>query len=702
MLLQYGAWYFFFPDLSTVNLPSFDFLLLTAVHVLLLAFPILAAVFFFRKIHPWSREIALILILSQVVSLVFQAVEHGSPSYDFYEYTIQEREKFTFASDENVVVLIVDAMGENLCKDMMKRYPETVSMLRDFTCFDQMKSPIPRTCYAVPAIMTGVEYPAERNPLTDPDDEFHARYLNQAFRSERSLFRAFKAAGFRSEAYPFYMQTICYTPELIDNSMPMTELAQRQSILKIYDVVLGRQVPFFLKPLLMGSYYQWTDPFIIPQDFSDSDFKKIPFDIQFYQRLKNEFRKGNFPKGFKYLHIQGAHDPVRTDEQLLLNPNTLKVNQLRGSFRIVETLLLKLKDAGLYENATIVIMGDHTEMYTPDVLAFIKRKGDRREKILFNSVPCKVSEIAGTVLNSSGIVKTAPSLFDKKEQAGKQNKKTDGMSLNFDQWKILSEPISFEEKEVGQNNFLIQDQKILVDLLNLEHLETSTFYFRNLKTGVVLTNSRKIRKKNYRYYQCSLAEIPDGNYQIFLEELRPGSENTLEQTTFSSLSRFLVMKNGKGTLTEDYPDCLPRPMLLGEKINFHPMKPYPQLLFSRGSAIRNNALKLGQMNPTFRIRLPKESRNFLFNVVLRCSSAYEGEVLVSTTARKELGRYPTVDQSPVSIRIPVNSVSGSESEILTLRFDFIPKRSLRDSERAPVKIEILSLELRKSSEENHF
>ena len=114
------------------------------------------------------------------------------------------------------------------------------------------------------------------------------------------------------------------------------------------------------------------------------------YDQTFHRLLQTKCHIGKHPAVFKYLHLQGAHENITIDENMKRNINTLKYKQLRGSLRNSELLLQQLKTMNLYDNATILLVGDHTECYDIQNIAFIKRRHEHKETLSFNSIPCQI------------------------------------------------------------------------------------------------------------------------------------------------------------------------------------------------------------------------------------------------------------------------------------------------------------------------
>ena len=170
-LLQYHLWanfFRFFEEPSSIIGPV---LLLSSVHLILLALPFIVAWRLRARLAPRACKLALVLLLTQAVVLGNALAHYHEPTYDFKEYAFSETEKFTFGQQENIIILVVDCMGEGICKEVLDKFPELKDSLRDFTCFDRMTSPLPWTMYAVPAMLTGIDFP--RKAPREPADASH-------------------------------------------------------------------------------------------------------------------------------------------------------------------------------------------------------------------------------------------------------------------------------------------------------------------------------------------------------------------------------------------------------------------------------------------------------------------------------------------------------------------------------------------------
>ena len=121
-------------------------------------------------------------------------------------------------------------------------------------------------------------------------------------------------------------------------------------------------------------------------------------------------------KNFTFLHIDGCHTPNKYYEDFseVTDTNDKWDNRLsmRVSFLFVNYFLSELKRLGLYENATIVITGDHAAAHsdTDDISGervttlLVKKKGESEGALKVNHAPVEQSQIRASILQSEGIV----------------------------------------------------------------------------------------------------------------------------------------------------------------------------------------------------------------------------------------------------------------------------------------------------------
>ena len=680
LTLQYAL----LPEIFLKEWPGKGFepeeLLLGACHLLCLSIPLVLALVFRRKLHRHAGKIACVLILTQAVPVAEMLFSgENEVKYDFQEYTFSEKEKFTFGARNNVILLVVDAMGERTAKKTLKAFPELRESLRDFTGFDRIESPLPKTMFAVPAMLTGqlfddaaetakvLDDPAEYHP-----DAKHARYLDRVCRGETSLLKLFREHNYRVEGYPLIMQCIPLAPDVIDNSIPITSKVRKASLRRIAEMVLDRQVPFILKPLTTRLMPPAEEPFLAaaPGD-ADEDGSH---DRKFYRALGKEFRVGTHADVFKYLHLLGAHIPLNSDEHLNACPGVERYRQLRGSFKNVELLLARLKEAGLYDRAMIVITGDHTEEYTPETIAFIKRPGERHNALVINSVPCKVQELAGTVAKVCGFEPDVFSIYDRPAQAGNLDSfRKKEFCLQMPPWRREEgkEPLIHDGVFSGATPLTGGILEVEMDLIFCRTRGTFTLRAENVETNEHWSTKGSYDRKFDRI-RAEKFPFPEGIYRLYIEGcFDEPEESDAELRVFP---RFLKVSKEGAVFLSATPAVKPRPLTPGRELTFREMALYPELLLPPGYLLGHHFLELPP-GEKLGVRLPPGSgpRKVLFRFAKTAMMA-EGTLKIkvgdTVVAERKLTGEPGITPT-VRATVPAALTAGQS---ISFAIDFTPAK----------------------------
>ena len=697
ILIHQQFWSEIFPkEIFNRNL-SQDMVFLTVFHLILLLTPVAAAIRYRERVLKWTGKITSVIVLLILTSLagpVFS--KSAAEDYDFKNYALLENDKFTVASDRNIIIVVVDCMGERIIKEVLRKFPEMQQVLKDFTCFDNMASPLPRTMYAVPAMLTGIDFPRGKNGEPAPDAD-HAAYVSTVFRTEKALFTLCRKQGWRREAYPYMLQAVSCSPETVDNSMVINDEVKKQSFMKILDTALDKYIPFYLKKLLKEYYYIATDQFVQPAQEVNQTPEDV-FDRVFFRRLNQEFKVGRYARGLKYYHLQGAHEPIRTDEKLAMNSNTLKYRQLRGSLKNLEVLLRKLKKAGLYDRAAIIVTGDHSERYTPEIAAFIKRPGESHDRLVFNSVPCQVSDLCGTISRIGGLDPNAASLFDRPPRRGSLNRVRRNLAamLDFPGWQPAEK--AFGASEVSDTIPVTLDHdNLIIDMGSerLAGLKSIAMTAENLETGKICRTGMDM-PRTADYTRSSLSGFPDGIYRICVSA--KCAKNDPKGPKLTDLNwivpQFLIVRNGKMKLA-DNPDRLKPEMLrVGQELLYEPMTLFPQLVFPENWKSSNTALHLTE-DESFGVRVPAGRTGLTLEIQIRRVPAQEGDLFISVNDEK-VHKVRLTDDTDTVIPVPVPAGSGKTGgQVLKIKIKF--QSILRNREKMKTdSYEIIKFRLTKS------
>lgn len=663
--------------------------------------------------HKWcarnAGKLCLIILAPQLLHFAWTLRHFSAPQYDFAEYSITEKGKFHFGKVRNVIVVVVDCMGEKIFKDTLHKYPELYGTFRDFTCFDRMESPIPRTMFAVPAMLTGVEFQKSAAEIAEEpaSPDAHAEYLNRSCRAPDSIFQALRKNGYRCEGYPFVLQTISYSPEVIDNSTMRTN--HNESLYQLIDYWALRMMPFFIKPLLSDSWYLITDRFVTPQE----DGRVIggssePHDKEFFHQLSLDSQVGAYDKVFKYLHLQGAHQPLVIDDMLQAVPDASPIQQLRGSLSNVELLIRKLQQLGLYDKSLLVVTGDHTERYDSEVVTLIKRPWERHEVMPVNSISCRLSDLAGTVLGELRLAAPGNSLFQRPAVTGswRSRQTRSGRQVTLNAPRPVP-PREFESVGTAGNAFWLEDQVLCLNggQMAVPENHAVEFYFFRVKDRRAFstqTGSGFTEVTDYDYlnsYRIPLRDLPDGCYLIYQVIRNQQNANASDvREDVSCLTRYLDVSQGNYTWLRELPNRKFQALTIGEEITFAPMRQYDALVLPPGKAITGNFLRLNK-SERLGILLPHHlTEPLALEIEYRAMAQAQGELRLFD-GESRLASYALNGSSPQRISVALSPEILNRGR-LELGFEVVPRYRNRDARIAQISVQILAFRLVRVAKES--
>lgn len=679
LIIQYHFSAQYFPDYTKSPQDFTDRIILFVCHLALQIFPLVLAYIFRKKLLKFSGKTSLIILLTQCTYLgvMLSAAASEQKDYDFEEYSFSEKDKFTFGNKENVILLVIDAMGRDIAFEMLEKYSELNDILKDFVCFDNIASPVPWTIYAVPSMLSGIEFPHDQdgNPLTGQED--HSEYLKKVCRDKNSVFQGLKRHKFRTEGYPFVLQTISYAPDVIDNSVPVTKKIQLQSIMKLLSETAKEMTIFPLRKFLFDE-----NELDFVQPASENSEIDGQYDYIFYKLLSEKFTLGENERVFKYLHLHGAHEPVCVNENLEKDDIPQRVKQLRGSFKAVELLLNKLKDARVYDNATIIITGDHSEIYTPETITFVKKREKNGKKLSFNSTPHCVRDIAGTIIKEFESDIDLPSLQITEKQENPSYSSNRRYAV-FSEWKRADREKTQAAEEILPVMLQLEENKLFFERFPDGRGIISSYLMvvQNDQNGTCWQAEVK-PEKNDRYMISSSIDFPDGCYRIEVISLY------VEGSSMNGASRrlnngFLLIENGKKRMVNATSVKPEKSLAAGKFLEFELLRDYPMLILPENGIIKANQLTIPN-GADLGIRLaPSEKNSFLeFNIQ---NKPFSPCFLNITTDAGFFCRIEIKDILGIKIAIPLGKTEKETVLRINFKFDIPEYINRRTAERIKVR-----------------
>lgn len=270
----------------------------------------------------------------------------------------------SLSQEENIVVFLADRLDGIWMDEMLEKYPELNDGFSGFTFYQNNVSQGTSTFPAVPQMLTGKTY----------DDSEWYDYLSKAWSGD-TLTSRLKENGYNINILPDCITTLSSTAQLagqcdnilsLDESEVSVNFFGKKGIFRVMSrLSFANLVPYQFKTnLLYWMGANFSRGFV---DYSDSVSDNMRYavgiesDIQFYDYLNQHgLNSSSENKTFSFIHLNGAHTP--TAEIAALHDPAAEPDlyaTLRGDFEILFEYFRQMKELGVYDNSTIIILGDH-------------------------------------------------------------------------------------------------------------------------------------------------------------------------------------------------------------------------------------------------------------------------------------------------------------------------------------------------------
>lgn len=415
--------------------------------------------------RPVLMVVCAVLIIMQSASLVSIGVEQRQLLAEKGdESVLTDKGLFEVGRKDNVIVFVLDTFDTRLLEQILQDDPNALSEFTGFTYFKNSTGSMVPTRYAVPFLLTG-EMPR--------DDDTYESFIEERY--DRSSFMQDVAnEGYSIDLYTDSLRTN-KLDSLADNIVVTSELEMDapKLLMALAKMSLYRDSPWLFKPLF------WFNTDDINSSSLGGDLNPyLMDDIAYGERLDTEgLSVSETEKSFKFIHLLGAHLPYNMDAQgKRSDTETDQVTQGHGNLMIVSNYLKQLKDAGLYDSATIVVTSDHGERYltdepierttTPMLLVKPSENAEEAsEPIRVSTVPTGHLDFNATIIDAVGgeTDSYGPTVFDIEESDrpryywmttsdGKQDIgwiqfEIDGDVLDFNDWSLTGKTIPISPGE---------------------------------------------------------------------------------------------------------------------------------------------------------------------------------------------------------------------------------------------------------------
>lgn len=366
------------------------------------------------------------------------------------EETFTDDKLYELSSKNNIIVFVLDTYDVHYTDVVGKQL--FYDNLDGFTFFDNTTGVYSRTNYAVPYLLTGKEADNFQEPLFNFDVDKMC--------SESNFLPDLKSLGFDINIYTPYDD---WFPEsakkrISNYSSRRLQMPYYGTLYSMLKCGLYFEVPYLLKP----NFWFYNE---FNEAVKESNAYTLD-DIKLYQHLKeSKLTIGREEKGFKFIHMFGAHNPYTINENVEKIPEGVQGwQQWVGCVKIVYEYINQMKELGIYDSSTIIITADHGPMegngelnFSTAPILFVKPAYAANERLKISHAPVSHTDIFPTIIQAAagGYYEYGTPVFEISESAQRErifhymqlkdwnpdkivDYKIMGDVKNFENWKAIN------------------------------------------------------------------------------------------------------------------------------------------------------------------------------------------------------------------------------------------------------------------------
>lgn len=396
----------------------------TIVWLVIVAVIIAVSIFLKEKAERIQTVISSVLILVLAVTTISMIISCMSKELERDHYVLSGEKQYTLAKDENVIIFILDRYTNDEFEKFCKNHPDKAVAFKDFTYYDNAESCYAFTFPSLDHILTGI----------DPDIEIQSYdWQKYAWNTDRckDFYNRLHADGYECRLYSsdeayIVLGNLSY---LIDSYDNLTETVPRKDnalLLKLLTKMsLYKYAPYALKPKLeIASSAAFKDVLV----YDNGDGTVEYYNYEFNDGIDDEGVKldETNDKAFIVYHISGTHDYYNDENGHYVEEESNNIDATKvGLAYILDKYMNEMKQLGVYDNSTIIMMGDHgygiTRKIDAQPVFMIKKANEIHDEMAVTSAPISYDDIQSTILSTIGddykssVIDYGTSIFDWKD-----------------------------------------------------------------------------------------------------------------------------------------------------------------------------------------------------------------------------------------------------------------------------------------------
>lgn len=369
--------------------------------------PIAISVFTKGNVKKLFVALSGILVGMQLVGLIGSMT--GQEKHTEEKAYLSLEDQFELAGEGNVVIFLLDALSNKAIEEMNAAFEGALDGFADFTYYANNNTLYVGTFPSTTYLLTGYEYNF---------NESYRDFFKNAWNGDRAklFYETLEDNGYEFNLYD-------ETPYIANPASLMEGKVSNLKVAKTEVTVNYDKMPCLLKlsayrymPFALKQYF-FMDTSDVNECVTYSNEADTQSAIKLRWNYLTELEKvgltvdENDKNRVTLQYLWGAHPPYSVTSQGTYcgssGGSTLGA-QTKGYLKMVETYIEKMKELGLYDSSTIIVMSDHGDLEVGDVNAdvqavfMLKKPNEKHAQIVISKAPISHENFMPTMIELTG------------------------------------------------------------------------------------------------------------------------------------------------------------------------------------------------------------------------------------------------------------------------------------------------------------
>lgn len=312
---------------------------------------------------------------------------------------------FDISKNDNAVVFVVDRFDQLYYDSVLAANPSFFDDFDGFTAYVDNLALYARTYPAVTSMLTGIE-----NDFSVTRE----KYFENAY-GDATFIDDMTAGGYDVNLYSsnWYVYSDAHQMGDIANAVDAGDTAQLDDAMGLLSAMINYSVYNYCPDIFKPNIDISTNSFVgFASQNTEYEMYSID-DAKLYHSFVNEGVTKKDKNNFSFIHLRGCHSPYNVDENCVNvgDGNSDLIRQTTGVFKFIREYIAEMKAMGVYEDATIIITGDHAnpvsdskDVQAPRLTALlVKEKGQSGTAFTESKAPVCQENLIPTIIKSTGV-----------------------------------------------------------------------------------------------------------------------------------------------------------------------------------------------------------------------------------------------------------------------------------------------------------